>query len=106
MGSSILAAAAAGVSLFVMDRQPELDAVMSEQLEVATHQRMAALVSSATVSRDTAVAAYGDGDSDATGNEDVASPAVPDYSQVPRHSIAVESSTDGSRHVADAVPYP
>ena len=89
-----------------MDRQPELDVVMSEQLEVATHQRMAALVSSAPVSRNAAVAAYGDGDTDATGNEDVASPAVPDYSQVPRHSIAVESGADGSRDIADTVPYP
>lgn len=89
-----------------MDRQPELDRVMSEQLEVATHQRMAALVRSAPVSRNAAVAAYGDGDIDATGNDDVASPAVPDYSQVPRHSIAVESGAGGSRHVADAVPYP
>jgi hypothetical protein len=104
LGSSILAAVAAGVSLFVWDRQPELDAVMSEQLEVATEQRLAALASTASLSRDAAVAAYEDGDSDATRSEQ---PAPADYSQVPRDSISVvEPHAGGATQVELSSQHP
>mgnify|MGYP003337004201 CR=1 FL=1 len=102
-----LAAVAAAVSLYVWDRQPELDVVMAEQLEIATEQRIAVLASSATLSRDQAVAAYGEGDCVATRSQKP-SPAeiVPDYSQVPRDSIAVESQAGGGRRVVQSSPLP
>lgn len=68
---------------------------MSKQLEAATKQRLEALASSTVVSRDAAVDAYGDGDGSALTREESSSPPIPDYSQVPRDSIAVESKPAG-----------
>ena len=80
---------------------------MTEQLELATEQRLAALATSATMSRDVAVAAYGDGDSAATRSQAAGPPElVPDYSQVPRFSIAVEAQEGGGRQAAQSSPYP
>ena len=76
---------------------------MSEQLEIATEQRMTALASAASLSRDAAVAAYDDGGSDATRTEQ---PGPPDYSQVPRDSIAVESHAGGATQVERSLHYP
>ena len=74
---------------------------MTEQLEVATEQRLAALTTSAMITRDVAVAAYGDGISVATRSQEAGPPeVVPDYSQVPRYSIAVEAQEGGGTQVA------
>ena len=104
----MLAAVAAGVSLFVWDRQPELDIVMTAQLEMATEQRLAALASAATLSRDVAVAAYADGESVATRSQEPgpACDIVLDYSHVPRDSIAVASQAGGARQVSQSSPFP
>jgi hypothetical protein len=81
---------------------------MTEQLEIATEQRLAVLASPASLSRDVAVAAYGDGDSAATRSQEPgpACDVVPDYSQVPRDSIAVESQAGGAGQVSHSSQYP
>jgi hypothetical protein len=38
LGACLLCAASAGLSLYVLDRQPELDRVMTEQLEIAVRR--------------------------------------------------------------------
>ena len=79
---------------------------MAEQLEIATEQRIAVLASSPTLSRDKAVAAYGDGDRIATRARSLRCGDRSRLLQVPRDSIAVESQAGGARRVVQSSPYP
>lgn len=100
----MLAGVAAGLSLYVYDKQPELDAVMTEQLEIAAEQRFALLsVGSEAATREAALRAYGDGsasEEDGGGGRDprggggsgggASGGAEVDWSAVPRDSIPAE----------------